>query len=42
MVEQVLLARLDVYPYEQCLIWIFYMIVMTCGYVHGHLVKVKV
>ena len=42
MVEQVLLTWLDVYHYEQCLIWIFDMIVMTCGHVHGHLVKVKV
>ena len=41
MVEQVLFAWLDVYHYEQCLIWIFDMIVMTCGHVHSHLVKVK-
>ena len=42
MIEQLILAWLDVCHNEQCLIWIFDMIVMTCGHVHGHLVKVKV
>ena len=41
MVEQVLLEWLDGCHDEQCLIWIFDMIVMTCGHVHNHLVKVK-
>ena len=41
MVEQLILMWLDDYHYEQCLIWIFDMIVMTCLHVCSHLVKIK-
>ena len=36
MVEQLILEWLDCYHDEQCMIWIFVMIVMICGYVHSH------
>ena len=38
MVEQLSFEWLDDCHDEQCLIWIFGMIVMTCGHVHSHLV----
>ena len=41
MVEQLSFEWSDDCHDEQYLIWIFDMIVMTCGHVHSHLVKIK-